>query len=426
LNGVGLRDDYDQKSNNMALFTHNIFSITDGLKLTLGARYTRERKTLDATFTDNNLLCRALAGLTGPTAGLQALQQLPCVIPSVPGGSFLPERGRRTETEFSGTAVISWKPIDSILTYASYSRGYKAGGFNLDRSGFNRTIFGATPTNLGAPGGVLGNSTLDLLEFEPELNDAFEIGAKYNGRGIDINVAAFQQSFTNFQLNTFNGLNFFVENINSCGTDLNGADRDNIIGNGACSEDDLEPGVVSRGVELEIFTRPVQDVSVNFGATFADTSYEDNLVGANGRPLQIALFQLPGRRLSNSSAVALTGSLGFNPRITDSGIRAIFYVDARHQSKINTGSDLDLEKEQPAFTVVNGRIGLAGPNGRWGVELWAQNLFNEDFYQVAFDATLQGSGTFRATQAFGTPTTQLFGAFLGEPRTYGLTLRTRL
>jgi outer membrane receptor protein involved in Fe transport len=428
LSGVGLRDDYDQKSTNMALFTHNIFSITDSLKLTAGARYTRERKTLDAVFTDNNLLCRALtslAGTTSPLAGLQQLQQLPCVIPSVPNGNFRPERGKRTESEFSGTLVLSYKPTDNILTYASFSRGYKAGGFNLDRSGLNRTNFGSTSTNLGAPGGVTANSTLDLLEFEPELNDAIELGAKYNGRGIDINVAAFQQKFRDFQLNTFNGLNFFVENINGCKTDLGDADSDNIIPNGACSDDDLEPGVTSRGVEVEIFTRPVQDVSVNVGATFANTRYADDLVGADGRPLQVALFQLPGRRLSNSSALALTGSLGFNPRITDSGIRAIFYVDARHSSKINTGSDLDIEKEQGAFTVVNGRIGLSGPNGRWGVELWAQNLFNEDFYQVAFDATLQGSGTFRATQAFGTPTTQLFGAFLGEPRTYGLTLRTR-
>jgi outer membrane receptor protein involved in Fe transport len=423
LANVGLRDDYKQRSTNMALFTHNIFSLTETLKLTLGARYTRERKTLDATFIDNNLLCRALTGLNGttsPLAGFQQLQQLPCVIPSVPGGFFQPGQGKRTETEFSGTAVISWKPVDNILTYASYSRGYKAGGFNLDRSGLNRTLFGT------APGGVLGSSTLDLLEFEPELNDAFELGAKYNGRGIDVNVAAFQQNFRDFQLNTFNGLNFFVENINGCSSDLGGADRDNIPANGVCSEDDLEPGVVSRGVEVEVFTRPIQDVSINVGATFADTRYADDLVGANGRALSPALFQLPGSRLSNSSALSLTGSLGFNPRITDSGIRAIFYVDARHQTKLNTGSDLDLEKVQPAFTVVNGRIGLSGPNGRWGVELWAQNLFNEDFIQVAFDATLQGSGTFRATQQFGTPTTQLFGAFLGEPRTYGLTLRTRI
>ena len=41
-------DIYNQTSNNWALFTHNIFDITDNLKLTVGARYTRERKTLDA------------------------------------------------------------------------------------------------------------------------------------------------------------------------------------------------------------------------------------------------------------------------------------------------------------------------------------------------------------------------------------------
>jgi outer membrane receptor protein involved in Fe transport len=80
--GIGLRDDFDQKSTNFALFTHNIFTVTDGLKLTLGLRYTRERKTLDATFSDNNVLCRTLTSLNGttsPAAGLQALQQLPAL-----------------------------------------------------------------------------------------------------------------------------------------------------------------------------------------------------------------------------------------------------------------------------------------------------------------------------------------------------------
>jgi outer membrane receptor protein involved in Fe transport len=428
-NGVGLRDDFDQKSTNFALFTHNIFSITDALKFTVGLRYTRERKTLDATFTDNNLLCRALTATNGtadPRAGFQALQQLPCVIPSVPGGTFTPARGKRTESKLSGTAVISFKPTSNTLTYASYSRGYKAGGYNLDRSGFNRTLVGNTSVLPGAPGGITASSTLSLLEFEPEINDALEIGAKYNGRGIDVNVAAFRQEFRDFQLNTFNGLNFFVENINSCGTNLNGADRDNIIGNGACANDDLEAGVTSQGVELEVFTRPVTDVTLNFGATFASTKYNDNLVGADGRPLSPALFQLPGRRLSNSSAGAFTASVGFNPRITDNGIRALFYVDARHATKFNTGSDLDIEKIQPSYTVVNGRIGLQGPKGAWGVELWAQNLFNEDYLQVAFDATLQGTGTQRQTEAFGGVSSQLFGAFLAEPRTYGVTFRTRL
>ncbi|WP_426266065.1 TonB-dependent receptor [Sphingomonas sp. LHG3443-2] len=423
-------DEFDQKSTNFALFTHNIFDLTDSLKLTLGARYTRERKTLDATLTDNNTFCRALTALSGtasPLAGLQQLQQLPCVIPSVPGGSLTLPGNKRTESKLTGTAVLSWKPTDNILTYLSYSRGYKAGGFNLDRAVLNRSLFAPSATSVGTAGGILPGATSAPLEFRPEINDAFEFGVKYNGRGIDINFAAFNQLFRDFQLNTFNGLNFFVENINSCKNDLQGADLDNIVTNGACDKDDLRPGMRSRGIEVEVFARPVRDVTVNLGTTVVGTKYRNDLVGAEGRPLSPALFQLPGRRMSNSSALAVTAGLGFNPQIADNGLRALFYVDARHTSEFNSGSDLDIEKVQEAFTVVNARIGLQGPNGRWGVELWAQNLLNEDFLQVAFDATLQGTLSRRFVDAGFTPrSTQLFGAFLGEPRTYGITLRTKM
>ena len=105
-------------------------------------------------------------------------------------------------------------------------------------------------------------------------------------------------------------------------------------------------------------------------------------------------------------------------------MRGLVYADVRHQSHFNTGSDLDIEKVQDSFTVVNARIGLRGPDDRWAVELWAQNLFDKDYMQVAFDAPIQGSGTQRGVDAgFYPRSTQLFGAFLGEPRTWGLTLR---
>jgi outer membrane receptor protein involved in Fe transport len=427
-NGIGLRDEFEQRSRNFALFTHNIFGITDTLKLTVGARYTRERKTLDAVLTDTNALCRAFAGAP---ASIQGLQTLPCAIPSVPNGNYRESGRRKTEKKLSGTAVLSWKPTPETLTYASYSRGYKAGGFNLDRSALIRQV-NLTPAGASANAGPVTNATLATLAFEPEVNDAFELGVKYNGRGLDLNIAVFHQVFDDFQLNTFNGVNFQVENVNSCKNFLLVADQDNSQITGRCTGK-VQGGVKSRGVEAELFTRPVQDVSLNFGATFADTRYRNNLVGVRGAALSSALFQLPGERLSNSSLLSATASLSFNPRITDSGIRALFYLDGRHASKFNTGSDLDVEKVQTAYTVVNGRIGLQGPEGRWGVELWAQNLLGEDYTQVAFDAPLQGFGTTGGSntrvgvdRGFYTRSNQLFGAFLAEPRTYGLTVRTRL
>jgi outer membrane receptor protein involved in Fe transport len=139
------------------------------------------------------------------------------------------------------------------------------------------------------------------------------------------------------------------------------------------------------------------------------------------------LFQLPGRNLSNAPRWTGTTSLAWTPPIGSSGLRALFYVDARISSSYNTGSDLDIEKIQKSYQVVNGRIGIHGPDETWGVELWAQNLFNEKYMQVAFDAPLQGSGTERGVVAgFYPRSTQLYGAFLAEPRTFGVTLRGRL
>jgi outer membrane receptor protein involved in Fe transport len=423
LNNVGIQDLWRQTSNNWALFTHNIISITSTVDLTVGARYTHETKTLNGSLADNNTLCTFYSNFA------PALQQLPCINPSAPGGYEI--RDRKSESRLSGTAVLSWKPTPRLLTYASYSRGYKAGGFNLDRAALLRANGnGAICTTVGQPGcGGLVASGADL-EFKPEINDAFELGAKYNGPGFDLNIALFHELFSNFQLNTFNGLNFIVENVNACKTGLNGADSDNSPVTGACTGG-TKAGVKSQGFEIEAFTRPMRFLDLNAGVTYADTKYRNNLVGANGIPLTPALFQIPGARLSNSNKWTLTGAAAWTPPIGGTGLSGLFYLDARYMSGFNTGSDLDLEKFQGSFTVVNGRVGLRGPNNAWSVELWAQNLFNEKFEQVAFDAPIQGTCTTAgAVKGFCSPipnvATQLYGTFLGEPRTFGITFRGKI
>jgi outer membrane receptor protein involved in Fe transport len=434
IGGTGLNDLYNQNSNNWALFTHNIVSITDRLKLTVGARFTHERKSLNADFSDNIALCDVISA--SPFA---ALQQLPCVIPGVPGGS-LSLSDSHVENKLSGTVVLSYKPTDRLLTYASYSHGYKAGGFNLDRSALFRSASPQGNPPLSGSGSVCISATQPGcgglvasgkdLEFLPETNDALEIGAKYNGGWIDFNVAVFRELFRNFQLNTFNGLNFIVENINSCSDNLNGADRDNDPRTGACTGD-TRAGVKDTGVELEAFTRPLRDLAVNAGVTYANVRYRDNLVGAEGKPLSNALWQLPGRQISNAPKWTITGSAAWTPAIGSSGLHGLVYGDFRYMTKFNTGSDLDIEKTQDSFTTVNGRIGIEGPGDSWAVELWARNLFNKNYLQVAFDTPVQGTpgSTTRAEEQsppFFPRATQLYSAFLGEPRTFGITLRGKL
>jgi iron complex outermembrane receptor protein len=423
LNGIGSDDRFHQRSRNFAVFTHNVFNITDRLAVTIGARYTSERKTLDATLTDNNTLCRAVSA-----SSLAALQLVPCVIPSVPGGSYTQNGERKSENKFTGTAVISFKPVEELLTYASFSRGYKAGGFNLDRASLFRLGRTAGANGTGAVDGTVLN--LNQLEFKPETVDAFEVGAKYNGRGFDLNIAGFYQRFNNFQLNTFNGVNFVVENVQGC-TTLSGGDNsdsDLISGNSGCTGKS-KSGVTSKGVEIEAFIRPARNVAVNLGVTIADTRYANNLVGTpslinTSGSLLPSLSQLPGARLSNSAMYVTTGSFTWTPALGGSGLTGLLYADFRYSSDLNTGSDLDFEKRQDGVAIVNARIGIRGAEARWGLDFWAQNVFNTNYTQVSFDSPVQGSGSTNSVrQGQSTSSTGLYSTFLAEPRTYGVTAR---
>ena len=177
------------------------------------------------------------------------------------------------------------------------------------------------------------------------------------------NFALFRQEFKNFQLNTFDGTVFIVQNINGCEEDLGGTDEDQskfaTAGNfnsgaaatGACASGDVGYGVRSQGVEVEMSARVTPDLRVNAGITYADTRYRGDLVGTDdGSPLNQALRQLPGSRVSNAPSTVLTGSLAWTPPIGGSGMSGLFYIDGRHSSGFNTGSDLFPQKSQGSFT----------------------------------------------------------------------------
>jgi iron complex outermembrane recepter protein len=394
LNNLGSTQDiYNQNSRNWALFTHNIFHVTDQFDVTVGLRYTRERKRFDATFGNNNTVCTANQASLLPfvqTPGLapvvQAILGLSCQGNSTAELNGVSINDRRSEGELTGTGILSYRPDNDWMFYASYSRGYKAGGFNLDRSALKAPVLPFAA--VGGAQALVGN-----LQFDPEIVDAFEIGAKFSRGPLTINAAIFRQNFSNFQLNTFNGTVFIVQNINGCSADLGGADRDqnrfptapnfdpNARATGGCSADDVTYGVRSQGLEVEAAFSPRRDLRFTAGFTWADTQYRSNLVGNDtGAPLDQALRVLPGNRLSNAPELVVTGSMTWTPRLGNSGLTGLFYVDTRLTSDYNTGSDLFPQKEQDSYALVNARIGVRGPGERWALELWAQNLFGSAFY----------------------------------------------
>jgi outer membrane receptor protein involved in Fe transport len=419
-------DRYFQNGTNWALFTHNIVNITDTINLTLGLRYTSDKKKFNARFGNDNTVCTANQAALAPLLTTAAAATAGAVIGLSCQGNSTAElngvaiRDQRSEDEFTGTAILSWKPIDDLLLYGSYARGYKAGGFNLDRSALKSPI--ATFASVGGAQALVRN-----LQFDPEMVDSYELGAKYSTGPFSLSLSAFRSDFSSFQLNTFNGTVFLVQNVNGCDNLVGGSNADTDLSNatGSCAPGDVSYGVRTQGFELESSLVPARNFRVAAGLTYASTKYRNDLIGTNtGAPLDQALRKLPGDNLSNAPELVATGSMTWTPEIGDSGLSGLFYIDTRMTSDYNTGSDLFPQKEQDGFALFNARVGLRGPDEAWSVELWGQNIFNKAYAQVAFNAPFQAGTTaapYLDPQYPGGR--QIFSHFLAEPRTYGITVR---
>ena len=390
------RDVYQQESKNWALFTNNSIRVTEALELTLGLRYTDESKDLDSQYSNDHgglgctilrsdpALRAAAMGLAGPDlqARVLTVYGIGCSVTYAdPLFNNVSTSQSLDEEEWSGTAKIAYRFTPDVMSYLSYAKGYKGGGFNLYRER-NGVFF----LPIGAPGGP----TVDTdTSFDKETVDSYELGAKtqWADNSLLVNGALFYQDYSDFQLNTFTGLQFIVTSL---------------------------PEVVSQGVDLDfVWYTPLEQLSLQGGVTYAETTIEDF-----GGPGNLAFFR--SERKSDQLSFAPEWSASLSATYEQPvGSNLIFRgnIGARYTSEYNTGSNLDPRKIQDPMTLVNARIGLGADDEKWMVELWALNVTDEEYYQVLFDATLQGSST-----APGASESTLNG-FLGAPRTYGVTAR---
>jgi iron complex outermembrane receptor protein len=411
---AGYSDTYRQDGNSIALFTHNIFSFGERTDLTVGVRFTHERKKLVAdfnTFFDGEAMLDAAvtdAEIDGALLGLgpgslAAFSNCNTAVnpagPSLAASTISVIRSgycvpwlrddldaigydqERSEDEWSGVLALRQEITDGLSAYVSASRGYKGGGFNLDRN-FATVFTGGAPDTA----------------FDAEFVDALEVGLKsgWFGNSLLLNLAVYHNEYENFQLNTFNGIQFVVTTV---------------------------PEVVVDGAELDMIWRtPLDGLSLQGGVAYNDATYGSDCtpiatcggwVQQNRNPItgELTLARLPNAQLTNSPEFTATGSITYDFPI-GSVMNGLFYIDARYVDDQQTGSDLRPSKLQPSYTLVNARFGLSTRDDRVSLEFWARNVFDQEYAQIMFDVPLQ-LGTLGPTQ----------GAFLGDPRTYGVTLR---
>ncbi|MGU3456622.1 TonB-dependent receptor [Brevundimonas sp. M1A4_2e] len=410
--GHGVQDHYSQTTESIAFFTNNTLHLTDKFDVTLGLRYTLDDKRLlgvQDNLGTNGAACGGALGNVAAMTGALMGAGLPAAAAQTTAGRLasnlcLPwanplfDNRRISENhdngELSGTLKGSYRFNDSVMAYASYARGYKSFGYNMDR------VQGPTAIN------PLPVNPSSSLLFPSETVDSYEIGLKNTlfNRSVLFNITYFNQKFEDFQLNTFLGTAFVVESI---------------------------PELTSEGVDADfVWFTPVEGLSFSGGVTYTDTKYGDFTAADLANPGNFPqLSLLPGARASFAPEWSATAAMSFD-RSIGSGMKVGLNLSAKYSTEFNTGSDLLPYKMQDAMTLLNGRVTLGSEDDRWALDLWAQNLTDEEYKQVAINAPLQGSAFQTTVQPNGTyynPAldTQTYNAFMGQPRTYGVTLRVR-
>ena len=359
--GAGADDVFRQSESDFAAFYHGIWKATDRLSLTAGLRVDHVAKSLTANIATNNPGCAAALtrfgnALAGVPASLQGIACIPNIDPRYNGAY----ETSMSETALSGTVAALFRLSDTASLYASYNRGYKPGGYQLDRSGM-------APL---AP-------NLAQLGFQSERADAFEVGAKTSllDGALNASLALFDTKLGNYQFSYFTGFNRRTDNV---------------------------PELSTRGVELEASYRPARHFNAGMSAI-----YQDAVFGDTGFPA--ALAQIQGTTAPIAPRWIVTANAAYLHTIPDSDLDLSAALDMRWQSKSNVGASASLSPDfmQDAYAVFGGRLVLASTDGAWDIALWSRNLFDQKAWTIESNTTFQpGSIT----------------GFVIEPRSFGVSL----
>jgi len=167
--------DNDFTTTSSAIYAQGTYSVTEKLDVTVGLRYSDEEKTFDPT----QVVVSSNIGLS-------------------PGTLLLPLGLNKADTQETTPMInVAYKANDELMVYASYSEGFRSGGFV-------QRIFPALQT---------------VPSFGPEYVKSYETGFKYDSddKPFTVNGAIYSMDYTDIQVRTQNPgfVGFFEANVGS-------------------------------------------------------------------------------------------------------------------------------------------------------------------------------------------------------------------
>jgi iron complex outermembrane receptor protein len=331
-----LNDPTDELSR--SIFLHGVLHVTDALSVELGARYSADdkRQFFDHVYTE-----------TDPA--------VPFFVPGTlvyPPGSGGSTRARRTDPK----AAIQYQWTPDVMTYVSYSTGYKMGGIN--------------PKPIAAS---------DIKPFGAEKLTAYEAGVKTEwwNRHLLVNLDGYLSDYRQIQLSEF-----LPPPLGDGGTIVINAGH-----------------VQIKGIEADLEFRPVAGLQFDGGASYLNYAILDlgDAAGQVGGPtLHTTAPYVP--RWQASLGAQYTQALGAAGSLTarlDGAYRSLVYFDLA-----NTPAGA-----QSGYTLANARLSWSDQPARWTVAVEVSNLTNKLYYLTKTPALNADGSLFSVNGTPGLPRT---------------------
>jgi iron complex outermembrane receptor protein len=314
---------FDQRADTYSGFGEVGYKFTPELRLIAGLRYSAENKRAD----------RSLAVLDFASGQPQTNPATLAFTRAALATQNFRNTQKIKERQFIPAATLQYDISDGVMAYGRFARGNKAGGFDA-----SDTLGTAQP-------------------YLAESVTGYEAGLKMRlGSKATVNLAAFRSTFTNLQVQAFNGLSFLTTNA--------GKAR-------------------STGVEVDARWRVSREFMLTGSAAYTDAKYLDyrgaacttaqstafTASGAAGSCLQ----NLSGRPLTDAPRWSGSFNVNYNAPLAG-GWRVDTNAGLNYRSSHFVATDLDPLGFQKGYGSVDLSTGIVAPSERFSLTLLARNV----------------------------------------------------
>ncbi|MEC3909204.1 TonB-dependent receptor [Sphingobium sp. CR2-8] len=330
---------------NYAFFGQVDYRPIDLIGITIGGRYTNERKRFEGGQQELNGFNYKLFGCANangtinpggpfPLAPINCQTGLSYPDPNNPVRVYTPGVNRKKFSDFSPKVGVQVHPSEDVMVYGSWSKGYKTGGWT---------------TRLTNPQGNVAP------DFDEEKATTWEAGIKSTllDRRLQLNAAAFTTRYRDIQLNIQVGTSPTISNAGDARI---------------------------KGFELEMIAAPIDGLTVNGAIGYIDAYYTSvsPATAAVGGANSFQAGTLVGEALPKTPKWKVNLSPRYEAKLANGG-SLVLLADWTHSTSAWNDTQRTLLLRRVSNDIVNASVSYREPGGHWTLTAGGTNLTDKRY-----------------------------------------------